>query len=217
MFENRRDAGRRLALMLLEWRGRDDVIVLGIPRGGVVVAAEVARRLNAPLDVFIAHKIGAPGNPELAIGAVAGDGSMVLDEDDVADYGIPPDYIERERQAQLREIDRRARKYRPGRPARPVEGRVVIVCDDGIATGATARAALRALRQQRPARLILAVPVAPRATVERIGRECDAVTVVDLSEPFFAVGRFYSQFEQTSDEEVIAALAEAGNRAGNAP
>ena len=209
IFQNRREAGQALGERLLKWRDRSDVVVLGIPRGGVVVAAQVAQALRAPLDVFLTHKIGAPDNPELALGAVASDGTTILDQDIIDDLDVSPEYIERERLAQLREIERRLAVYRQGRPAVPVADRCAIVCDDGIATGSTALVALRALRAQQPSQVILAIPVSPYSAVDRLARECDEVAVLAMPEPFIAVGRFYQQFEQVTDEQVIAALRAA--------
>jgi predicted phosphoribosyltransferase len=166
----------------------------------------MARVLGIPLDVLIAHKLGAPGEPELAIGAIASDGTTVLDAALIGELDIPAGYVEREREAQLREIERRLAVYRRGRPAVPIAGRCAILCDDGIATGATALAALRALRRQNPGRLILAVPVAPRAALDKLSRECDEAAALAVPDPFIAVGRFFWEFGQTTDEQVIAAL-----------
>jgi predicted phosphoribosyltransferase len=207
-FKDRREAGRLLAMRLLDWADRRDVevVVLGIPRGGVIVAAEIADRLHAPLDVFLTHKLGAPGNPELAIGAVAGDGTMFLDEYLVRELAIPRQYIERERDTQLRSMQARAERYRQGRAPLDPQGRCVILCDDGIATGATALAALESLRKRQPARVILAVPVGPTQSMETLARACDEAVVLATPEPFYAVGRFYLSFEQVTDDQVIAAL-----------
>lgn len=207
-FKDRREAGRLLAMRLLDWADRRDVevIVLGIPRGGVIVAAEIAARLHAPLDVFLTHKLGAPGNPELAIGAVASDGTMLLDEHLVRELAIPRQYIERERDARLRDMQARAERYRQGRPPVDAQGRCVILCDDGIATGATALAALESLRKRQPARVILAVPIGPTQSMDTLARACDEVVVLATPEPFYAVGRFYLSFEQVTDDQVIAAL-----------
>lgn len=207
-FKDRREAGRLLAMRLLDWADRRDVevIVLGIPRGGVIVAAEIAARLHAPLDVFLTHKLGAPGNPELAIGAVASDGTMLLDEHLVRELAIPRQYIERERDARLRDMQARAERYRQGRPPVDAQGRCVILCDDGIATGATALAALESLRKRQPARVILAAPIGPTQSMDTLARACDEVVVLATPEPFYAVGRFYLSFEQVTDDQVIAAL-----------
>lgn len=202
IFIDRRDAGRRLAEVLAS-RDLADPVVLGVPRGGVVVAFEVARVLAAPLDVVIPRKIGAPTNPELAVGAVAQDGTLVLDEAMVRTVGVSEAYLRREAERQNREIERRLKLYRGTRPAVDLAGATVIVVDDGIATGATVLAALRGLRSQEPDRVVLAVPVAPPDTLERLASEADEVVCLATPEPFYAVGQFYRHFEQTSDEEVV--------------
>ncbi|MEW6031903.1 MAG: phosphoribosyltransferase [Bacillota bacterium] len=202
LFSDRRDAGRRLAKELAR-ASLPDPVVLGIPRGGVIVADEVARTLGAPLDLVIPRKIGAPGNPELAIGAVAQDGTLVADEALVKALGVSQRYLEAETQRQRAEIERRLSLYRQGRPAVDLAGASAIVVDDGIATGATVLAALRGVRAQGPARLVLAVPVAPPDTLERLRAETDEIVCLATPEPFYAVGQFYRHFEQTSDEEVF--------------
>ena len=207
VFTDRVDAGRRLAEALEEYRGRD-VVILGVPRGGVVVAAEVARALGAPLDVAVARKIPAPGNPELAIGAVAADGTVVLDPMASVYPGVTPDYLERAKAAEVAEIERRMVAYRGDRPPLDVGGKHVIVVDDGIATGNTVLATLRCLRQGSPAELILAVPVAPPTSVERLSADADRVVALQTPEPFFAVGEWYRDFDQVSDEEVVRILQE---------
>ncbi len=206
LFRDRKEAGRQLAERLAFLKDKPELIVLGIPRGGVVVAAEVAGALNAPLDVFIAHKIGAPFNPELAIGALTSTGDVVLDEDIVACLQLARADILREIEYQREEIARRLELFRRGCPPLELSGRVVVVVDDGIATGATMLASLRALRKQEPAKVVLAVPVAPPETMERLRKECDQAVAVDTPEPFWSVGRFYSHFGQTDDEEVIHLL-----------
>jgi predicted phosphoribosyltransferase len=205
-FRDRAEAGRLLGERLAGRQDVADAVVLGIPRGGVIVAAEVARALKAPLDVAIAHKLGAPGEPELAIGAVASDGTIVLDPAMLGELDVPAGYVERERAAQVREIERRLAAYRRGRPAVPVSGRCAVLCDDGIATGSTALAALRSLRRQAPRRLLLAVPVAPRPALDRLSLECDEAVALAVPEPFVAVGHFYWEFGQTTDAQVIAEL-----------
>jgi putative phosphoribosyl transferase len=223
-FQDRRDAGQRLAEALAFLKGQKNVLVLGIPRGGVVVAAEVARALRAPLDVLIARKIGAPGNPELAIGAVASSGEVVLDERLVAGMGVPADYIEAETARQRQEIARRMAAYRGDfpstglrraqssrsgrRPPSDVAGKTVILVDDGVATGATTLAALRALRAAGPAELILAVPVGPPDAIARLSTEADRVICLHTPAWFWAVGAFYMDFSQTTDEEVVRLLKE---------
>jgi putative phosphoribosyl transferase len=206
LFKDRTDAGKQLAARLAFLKDQPNVIVLGIPRGGVVVAAEIARALHAPLDVFLAHKLGAPFNPELAVGAVTSIGQVLLDEPLVAELRLTEKEIAREVEHQRKEIARRLKVFRGSRPPVDLEKRTVVVVDDGVATGSTMLAALRALRQQKPARVILAIPVGPPETMHRLACECDQVVVLDMPEPFWAVGRFYMQFGQTSDEEVIELL-----------
>jgi putative phosphoribosyl transferase len=211
-FRDRREAGRRLteALRDLEPEAQaGQVVVLGIPRGGVVVAYEVARALQAPLDVMLAHKLGAPGNPELAIGAVAEDGTLWIDPLAITMPEIPPTYIEEETRRQQEELRRRAACFRGLRPSIPVEGRTVVVVDDGIATGATMWVSLRSLRHRGAKRRIAAAPVAPPEMLPRVEAEADAAVVLYTPALFWAVGAFYEQFEQVSDEEVIALLEEA--------
>lgn len=206
IFSDRQDAGRQLAVQLEFLKNEPGVIVLGIPRGGVVVAAEVARALNAPLDIFLAHKLGAPFNPELAIGAITSSGEIWLDDGLVRELRISPKEIEREAEIQRQEIERRTSVYRQDRLPIDVTNKTVVLIDDGIATGSTVLASLRALRQQNPSRLILAIPVGPAETTDRLVSECDQVIVLSTPEPFYAVGRFYERFAQTSDEEVIELL-----------
>ncbi|MBM3127319.1 MAG: phosphoribosyltransferase [Chloroflexi bacterium] len=206
LFHDRTDAGKQLAARLAFLKNQPDVIVLGIPRGGIVVAAEIARALNAPLDVFLAHKLGAPFNPELAIGAITSTGEVLLDESLVIELRLSQKEIAREIEHQRKEIARRLAIFRGKRAPLDLKNKTVVIADDGIATGSTMLAALRALRQAQPARLILAIPVGPPETIQRLARESDQVVVLDTPEPFWAVGRFYAQFDQTSDEEVIALL-----------
>lgn len=214
LFKDRTDAGKQLAARLHFLHGQPNLSVLGIPRGGVVVAAEIARALAAPLDVFIAHKLGAPFNPELAIGAITSTGEVLLDETLVVELRLSNKDIEREIVYQRQEIARRLEVYRQHRPPLDVQNKTVVIVDDGVATGSTMLAALRALRQARPARVILAIPVGPPETIQRLGLECDQVVVHATPEPFWAVGRFYTHFGQTSDEEVIELLAELGAPVG---
>lgn len=208
LFRDRHEAGKLLAQKLLDLKGHPKAVVLGIPRGGVVVAYEVAKALNLPLDVFIARKIGAPGNPELAIGAVASDGTVILDELSISLMGVPRQYIEKEIEHQKKEIRKRLLIYRGGREGYSLQGRIVILVDDGVATGATTIASLRAIKASNPSQTILAVPVAPPDTVEKLRQEADKVICLYTPSPFWAVGAFYLNFEQTSDEEVQALLAE---------
>lgn len=207
IFQDRVEAGRLLADVLERYRG-PDTLVLGVPRGGVVVAAEVARALNAPLDVVIARKIGAPLQPELAIGAVvSGDHLRLLDQHAIQYLRVPAQYIEQETARQFEEISRRMQLYRGDRPLPEIGGRTVIVIDDGIATGYTLRAALAGLRRLQPARLIVAVPVAPPSTAEEMRHHADEVICLETPEPFMAVGAWYEDFDQTSDAEVKHLLA----------
>lgn len=205
-FFDRREAGERLAKRLLDYKGQD-VVVLAIPRGGVVVAAEVARELDAPLDLIIPRKIGAPGNPELAIGAVAGEGKVMVNEALKKSLGVPDNYIEEETAEQLEEIARRRAKYLGIKKPQSLSDKTVIVIDDGLATGYTALAALRAITDEKPAKLVLAVPVAPQDTCRRLEEEVDELICLEQPEVFFAVGQFYTDFSQTTDEEVIEILS----------
>lgn len=209
IFHDRRDAGKQLGEVLRKLDVEDDILVLALPRGGVPVGYEVARALSAPLDVWVTRKIGAPGNPEFAIGAIASDGTLILDEDVVAQLGIPQEYIDAEVERQMAEIERRMALYRGNRPRPRIEGRTIILVDDGVATGSTVRASLRALRKRDPAQLILAVGVGPPTTIQQLEEIADRVVVLATPEPFWAVGRFFRHFEQTSDEEVVRLLEEA--------
>ncbi|TAH51778.1 MAG: phosphoribosyltransferase [Chloroflexota bacterium] len=208
-FTDRRDAGKRLAAKLTHYKNNPSANVLGIPRGGVVVAQEIARALDVPLDVFITRKLGAPMNAELAIGAVASDGAVLLDQQLIQQLHISPKFIEHERAKQMREMQRRLEMYRRGKPPLGLQNKIVILVDDGIATGATVFAALRALKNQNPTRVILAVPVAPRQVLPQLRAACDELELLDAPEPFVAVGYFYQDFEQVADEEVVRILSEA--------
>ncbi|UCC77331.1 MAG: phosphoribosyltransferase [Anaerolineales bacterium] len=207
-FRDRREAGQLLAEELSSLRGTQDLIILGIPRGGVVVAYEVAKALSAPLDVYITRKIGAPFNPELAVGAVASGGTLVLDHDLIARVGASDDYIQTETERQRQEIERRMAAYRGARSAPDLQAKTVILVDDGVATGATVLASLRAIKQHQPARLILAVPVGPPDTIRLLSQEADRVVCLFTPEVFWAVGSFYSVFDQTTDAEVVQLLEE---------
>lgn len=207
MFKHRQDAGRQLAERLMHRRGQDPV-VFGLPRGGVVVAAEVAEALGSPLDVLVVRKLGAPHQPELAIGAVT-DGDQpqqILNEVLIRRLAVDQSYIDAQIAAQLDEVRWRQRLYRRGRPPVGVRGRTVIVVDDGIATGATVRAGIAGLRRSEPRHLVLAVPVAPPETVESLRGEVDELVCLHTPASFTAVGAFYLDFRQTSDEEVVALL-----------
>lgn len=210
MFADRVDAGERLALALADFAG-PDAVVLAIPRGGVIVGEVVARALHAPLDVVIPRKIGAPMNPELGLGAIA-PGVRVLDRRMLEALRVSDEYLEREIEDQESEIERRQQAYREGRSPVDVRGKVAIVVDDGVATGGTAAAALRWARAQDAGRVVLAVPVAPGASLARLSQEADEVVVLAAPDPFYAVGEWYRRFDQTSDEEVVAALARAAER-----
>lgn len=199
---DRREAGRLLATQLRSYAGRPDVLVLALPRGGVPVAYEVARALGAPLDVFLVRKLGVPGHEELAMGAVASGGVRVLNEQVTGPLQIPDAVIDAVTQRELQELARRERLYRGDRPPPDVRRRTVILVDDGLATGSTMLAAIRALRQLQPARIVVAAPVASRDTCEQLSLEADEVVCAITPEPFHAVGLWYEDFSQTTDEEV---------------
>jgi predicted phosphoribosyltransferase len=213
-FRDRREAGRLLAARLAPYRGRPDVLVLALPRGGVPVGYEVARALGAPLDVFLVRKLGVPGHEELAMGAVASGGVQVLNADVLAGLGLSDRVVAAVAARELQELERRERLYRGARPPRDVQGRTVILVDDGLATGATMRAAIHALRRRGAARIVVAVPVAPLQTCAELRAEADEVVCLVTPEPFLAVGLWYDDFTQTSDDEVRALLADsAGEQA----
>ncbi|WP_416838269.1 phosphoribosyltransferase [Haloferax sp. DFSO52] len=205
MFADRKDAGRRLA-DLLDEQGEEADLVLAIPRGGLPVGREVADRLMAPLDVVVASKVGAPGNPELALGAVAGDGSAWWNDELLSYLDVDDEYLEREREREAETAREKVLLYRGDGPLPDVEGKRVIVVDDGVATGATARACLRQVVASGAERVVLAVPVAPPNTVRELADECDAVVTVESPEAFGAVGVFYRDFSQVSDEDAAAYL-----------
>jgi predicted phosphoribosyltransferase len=208
-FEDRSEAGQILASKLSKYANRPDVIVLALPRGGVPVGYEVARALNAPLDVFIVRKLGVPGYEELAMGAVATGGVRVLNEQVVNNLNIPDSVIDAVADWETEEIRRREERYRGDEPPPDVHGKTVILVDDGLATGATMLAALKALRQQRPARIVVAVPTAAPDTCEQMRAEADEAVCAITPEPFYAVGLWYENFSQTTDEEVRELLAAA--------
>jgi len=214
-FRDRVEAGQRLAEALRRYAGQDDVLVLALPRGGVPVAAELADALGAPLDLMLVRKLGTPGHEELALGAIASGGAIVFNDDLLAALGIARDTIDAIIERERKELARRDYAYRGARPPPEVAGKTVLLVDDGLATGATMRAAVQALRRQRPGRVVVAVPVAPPDTVERLRAEVDEVVALATPEPFFGVGHWYQDFSQTSDEEVRAHLArhwKASNR-----
>jgi predicted phosphoribosyltransferase len=208
MFQDRRDAGRALAKAIERSRDWVDAIVLGLPRGGVPVAFEVAKALKLPLDVFIVRKLGAPGVEELAIGAIASGGTIVINQSLVHELGVSLEAIDEVAERERLEIARRERAYRDGRPPVRIEGRTAILVDDGLATGASMLAAVRALRPHAK-QVIVAVPVAAKSTCDRLRSEVDQIFCAMTPEPFFAVGSFYRNFEQTTDEEVRTLLSQA--------
>lgn len=207
MFRDRVDAGIRLSELLGEYGGKD-VVVLGIPRGGVIVANEVAKRLNSQLDIIIPKKIPAPWNPELAIGAVTEDGSTVLDREMVQSFGISDEYIESAKMRQMEEIKRRGGIYSHRKI--PLTGKIVVLVDDGIATGATMHAAIKSVRRDDPGEIVVAVPVGPQDTIEDMKQEVDRVVCISNPAYFGAVGSFYQIFDQTTDKEVMEVLKKNG-------
>jgi putative phosphoribosyl transferase len=217
IFANRTKAGQELAMHLRKYANRDDVIVLGAPRGGVPVAFEVATELRAPLDVFVLRKLGVPGREELAFGAIASGGVRTLERDIVEGLGITGLDIQRVTRAEEQELERRERAYRGGRPPLDVSGLTVILVDDGIATGSSMRAAIRALRQMKPARIVIAVPIAPVSTCNRLQSEADELVCLAMPQPFYGVGQFYGDFSQVSDEEVKELLDAAAQRRREPP
>ena len=206
IFVNRSEAGRSLAWRLTKYANRYDVIVMGIPRGGVPVAFEIAEALHVPLDVFLLRKLGVPGDEEVAFGAIASGGVRVLDREIIRGLRLSALDVETVTAREEEELKRREIAYRGDRPAPSVAGQIVILVDDGIATGASLLAGIRALRQLRPAKIIVAVPVAPPEAIERLAYEVDEVVCVATPHPFRAVGLFYDDFSQVSDEEVLQLL-----------
>jgi len=204
IFNDRRDAGERLAERLSKYKG-EDAIILALPRGGVVLGYEIAQALNLPLDIVVVRKIGHPTNPEYAIGAVDERGSFLYNEAET--ISIDQDWLKEETLRQKNEALRRIQVYRGGRKEKEINGKIVILVDDGIATGLTIRAAIKAIRQKNPKKLIVAVPVAPHETVTELRKETDAVVVLDDTQNYLgAVGAYYEYFPQVSDEEVIELL-----------
>jgi len=214
LFADRADAGRQLADLLVEYAGDPNVVVLALPRGGVPIGYVIARRLRAPLDVYVVRKLGVPGHEELAMGALAGDGTWVLDEELIAQLGIDAEALHGVARREIDELKRRELAYRAERPEPDLRGKIVIVVDDGLATGATMRAAATALRRRGPAAIVAAVPVAAPRTVALLRGIVDRVVCVRTPEPFHAVGLYYANFEQTSDDEVRRLLADAGRETG---
>jgi putative phosphoribosyl transferase len=209
MFLNRVEAGRILAGHLRKYADRDDVLVLGVPRGGVPVAFEVASALHVPLDIFVLRKLGVPWHPELAFGAIATGGVQVLDTQIVESMGLSGPDIERVAAREKKELERREALYRGDKPPLKLKGQTVILVDDGIATGSSMQAAIGALRRLKPARLIVAIPVAPVPTCERLRAEVDELVCLDTPDPFYAIGEFYEDFSQVTDHAVCNLLLRA--------
>jgi putative phosphoribosyl transferase len=212
-FRDRSEAGQLLAQELRAYAGREDVIVLALPRGGVPVAFEVARAIHAPLDVFVVRKLGVPGHEELAMGAIASGGILVTEPNVIEGLAIPPDVVAEVAAREEQERLRREREYRGNRPAPDARGRTVILVDDGLATGSTMRAAVAALRKLQPARIVVAVPVAAPSTCVEFASEVDEIVCARTREPFHSVGQWYEEFSQTTDEEVRELLARAEREA----
>ena len=211
-FHNRTEAGQLLAEKLITYLNQPDVLVLGLPRGGVPVASEVAKALNVPLDVFVVRKLGLPHHPELAMGAIASGGVRVFNSDVVNSLRIPDEVIDAVSAQEFAELQRREKAYRDDLPSPDVEGKTVILVDDGIATGSTMLASIAALRQLNVARILVATPVVPASAYYEIRRVADEVVAVMMPEDFYAVGQWYEDFSQTSDDEVRQLLAEAARR-----
>jgi putative phosphoribosyl transferase len=211
-FRDRRDAGKKLARKLFAYAARPDVTILALPRGGVPVGYEVARALNAPLDIFIVRKLGMPGREELAIGAIASGGIRILNKDIIRMLSIPDEVINFVVKRELQELQRREDLYRGGRTAPEARDRTVILIDDGLATGASMRAAVAGLRAQHPARIVVAVPAAAPETCDAFQSEVDEIICASTPEPFYGVGHWYEDFSQTTDEEVRNLLQEANRQ-----
>jgi putative phosphoribosyl transferase len=215
-FADRTDAGRQLAERLTGLPA-DRVVVLGLPRGGVPVAAEVAAAIGAPLDVIIVRKLGVPFSPELGMGAIGEAGARVISADVVAGARVTEQELAQVEERERVELDRRARRFRGTVPPLPLDGKIAVVVDDGIATGSTARAACQIARARGAARIVLAVPVAPTRFTDRIGPDADEFVCLRTPVPFYSIGQFYADFRPTSDSEVIACLARARHREGQEP
>jgi putative phosphoribosyl transferase len=212
-FQDRFDAGTTLATQLADYAGRNDVVVLALPRGGVPVGFEVAKALQAPLDVFLVRKLGVPGHEELAMGAIASGGVQVLNDDVVEALDVPPERIAAVATAEEQELERRLRAYRSDMPPLIAKDKVAILVDDGLATGSSMRAAVQALRRLDPAHIVVAVPTAAAETCERLATEADEVVCASTPRPFHAVGLSYRDFSQTTDDEVSDLLRRAASRA----
>ncbi len=212
-FADREEAGELLAAQLVEYRGQK-AVVLGIPRGGIVVASEIARELKAELDIVLAHKLRTPGHEELAMGSVTEDGKLFLNQEVVGEIAVREAYIQQEKVRQLAEIKRRTELIRQVRPKIPLKGRIVIVTDDGVATGATTQAALWAVRLEGPEKLIAAIPVGPEDTIRRLAKDVDEMLCLRAPPLFVAVGQFYRQFHPVEDEDVLKILREGSQKDG---
>jgi putative phosphoribosyl transferase len=212
MFKDRKDAGMHLAEKLKAYAGRNDVIVLALPRGGVVTGAVIANRIKAPLDVLIVRKIGHPWEQELAAGAIAETGAIVYNEDIAQGYGVTREYLDDEVERQRGEIARRQQLYRNGEKLKNLAGKTVILVDDGVATGATMKAAIEALKREHVAKLIVAVPVSPKETAAELRKMTDEFVCLDIPEDFMAVGSYYADFRQTMDAEVVSILRDVVDR-----
>ena len=208
LFRDRTEAGQKLALLLRRYNHRKDVVVLGLPRGGVPVAYEIATALGAPLDVFVLRKLGVPDHEELAFGAIASGGVRVLDDEIIEAFGLSDLDIQTVTESEQRELERREALYRGGRPRLDVKDKTVILVDDGIATGSSMRAAITAIRQVKPTRVVVATPVAPVSTYMELKGEVDEVVCAEIPSNFQTVGQFYVNFSQTTDDEVIGLLNE---------
>ncbi len=209
MFKDRVEAGRKLAKNL---SGLNNTVCLAIPRGGVAVGLEVAKSLKCPLDIVVARKLGAPGNPELAIGAVTAEGDLVLDKALIEKIEVSHEYILKKQEEEMLEAERREKTYRSGRKALTLKGKTAVLVDDGLATGATMEAAVRAVKRKKAAKIIIAVPVAPTETVDRLKKSVDEVVALSSPESFWAIGQFYEHFPQVSDDEVIETLKETNKQ-----
>lgn len=216
-FHDRRDAGKQLAEQLIEYRGRDDVIVLGLPRGGVPVAYEISARLDVPLDVLVVRKLGAPGHEELAMGAIASGGIRIIDQRVVDAIDVYPEEIEAVEARERLELARRERTFRAGRPALDISGKITVLVDDGLATGSSMAAAVDAVRTRAPETIVVAVPVAPRETCASLSQRADEVICMVTPPRMYAVGQWYEDFTQTTDEEVGALLELAAREHPAAP
>lgn len=209
IFKDRIDAGQQLADKLVAYK--ENAIIVAIPRGGVVVAHEIAKKLKVEIDIIIPRKIGAPGNPELAIGAIAGEEGVLLNHKLIQDIGVPNEYLEKTIAEERKELRRRESLYRQGLEKHSFKGKNCILVDDGLATGFTARAAVIELRLAVPAEIVLAVPVAPKQTIKKIAPEVDDVITVSTPDIFYAIGQFYENFTQVTDQEVISLISRSGN------